>query len=150
MTEPTAGWTTRLTIGLAEDLHAAALAVWRPVDPYEPEETGISLRTAPQTPDRVIVLTPYPVTDDPALADVVLGMQIRFRGRPGDTQDHEDLGDAVFAHLHGATGLLLGGIPVTHMWRQSASQLGRDDAERWERADNYYLQANRPTAHRPD
>ena len=143
------GWTARLITGLAEHLAAAGIGVWRPDDPIGDDETAIVARDIPARPDRLITLAPYPVGGTPGLADVTVGVQIRLRGLT-DPLDVDDLADAVYELLDGAYGLRLGGIAVVHVHRQSYTSLGADKQGRWERSENYYVDAMRPTRHNTD
>ncbi|MFY1658577.1 minor capsid protein [Micromonospora sp. WMMD1274] len=141
------GWTSRLLTGLAQHIHAAGVAVWRPTGGYQPTETGIVVRGIPSSPDRIITLAPYPVTTTPGVADVTQGVQLRLRGTT-DPRVVEDLGDALFDLLDSATGLVWSGIPVVHVYRQSYAALGADGNGRWESSHNYYVDAMRQTPNR--
>ncbi|MFF5228449.1 minor capsid protein [Dactylosporangium sp. NPDC000521] len=145
------GWTSRLLTGMAEHLAAAGIAQWRPDGPaYLASETGILVRAVPPQPDRVITLAAYPIaTTRRGLADHDTGVQVRLRGDT-DPRDCDDLADAVFEELDGATNLTWGGVRVVQIGRASYTSLGQDGNGRWERSENYYLQTMRPTAHNPD
>lgn len=147
------GWTTNLLTGLAEYLAAAGIGVWRPPEqsePYGPDDVAIVLGAMPAEPERAIVLAAYPVSEGLALANVRVGVQVRTRAG-NDPRDVQDLDDAVWEQLHGATGLVLGGVDVVQVFRQSSATLGhaRDQTARWERVSNYYMDAMRPTVARP-
>lgn len=143
------GWTSDFLTGLAQYLADSQVGVWRPTGPpYGPAETGIVIAAMPPAPDRVVCLTDYPVEDHISEADVTVGVQIRTRGTT-DPRDVADLADAIYDLLHGATGMVLGGVSVVQVYRQSYTRLGRDEADRFERSDNYYVDAMRPTAYRP-
>jgi len=143
------GWTSRLLTGLAEHLAANGVGAWRPNGPsYTANEVGIVIRAIPATPDRIITLAAYPVNAGlPGLADITTGVQIRCRGTV-DPRVVEDVGDAAFDLLDGATGLTWGGIPVVQVYRQSYAPLGSDGNGRWESSHNYYVDAMRPTVNR--
>ncbi|MGW4467470.1 minor capsid protein [Micromonospora sp. NPDC004704] len=145
------GWSSRLLTGLAERLDAAGVGVWRPDGtPYAADEIAIVLRDVPTQPDRVITLTTYPLAGDlQGMADHLTGVQIRVRGTE-DTRVCDDLADDVFTELDSAARFEVGGIPVKQMWRQSYTSLGKDTNRRWERSENYYVEAMRPTQHRTD
>jgi hypothetical protein len=149
------GWTTRLLNGLAQHLHDAGVGVWHDPDaaapePYADGDIAITIGASPSSPDRCVVLASYPVSEDATQADVTVGVQVRTRAG-ADPQDVQDLDDAVFEVLHGATSLDLGGVSVVQILRRSSSSLGqaRDQTGRWERSSNYYIDAMRPTATRP-
>lgn len=144
------GWTSRLLAGLAQHLADNGIGVWRPDGPaYTADETGILIRAIPSSPDRIITLAAYPVTGYVGLADITVGVQMRLRGGT-DPRDCDDLADAIFDLLDSASGLTLGGIAVVQMYRQSYASLGADANGRWERSENYYADAMRPTANRTD
>lgn len=147
------GWTTNLLTGLAEYLAAGDAGTWDPDDVFDPAATvpPISLRALPDAPDRAIAMATYPVADgdDAGLADVLTAVQIRTRGTT-DPTTVDDVADAVFDRIHGAEHLVLGGVHVTLIWRQSGAIVGPDESGRFERTDNYYLHAARANAHRPD
>jgi hypothetical protein len=148
------GWTSDLLTGLAVHLAAAAVGTWRPTGAYTAAETGIVIRGIPQTPDRLITLAPYPLDggEHRGMADHDTAVQIRIRAGT-DPRTCDDLADAVFELLDslGSDGPVnLGGIPVLDMWRQSYTSLGVDTNGRWERSENFYLLAMRPTVNKTD
>lgn len=141
-------WTTSLLAGFAELLAAGDAGIWRPAGVYSAGETAIVVEAMPPEPERVICLALYPVTDHVEQADVTVGLQVRTRaGR--DPRDVAELDDAVYDLLHGVNQTTVGGIRVVQCYRQSSALLGRDQTDRWERTSNYYVDAMRPTAHRP-
>lgn len=147
---PGDGWTSRLLTGLAEHLAAAGVGTWRATGAYTAGETGIVIRAIPQAPDRIITLAAYPIgSARQGLADHDAAVQIRVRGT-ADPRVCDDLADTVYELLDGARRLTLGGIPIVLVWRQSYTSLGQDTAGRWERSENYYLQAMRPTSNNTD
>lgn len=133
--------------GLAAFLAAAGAGTYRSGGAYAAGETGIFFAAMPQTPDRAIVLSDYPVTDDPSLSDSVVGVQVRCRGG-ADWHDVKAIADAVFDVLHGKTAFDAGTVRVVQALRRSGAPLGRDDSNRWEHSDNYYLTVHRPSANR--
>ncbi|MEV4053038.1 minor capsid protein [Amycolatopsis sp. NPDC049688] len=114
---------------------------------YQASETAITFGAMPSEPDRAITLTAYPVRDDPSLSDSVVGLQVRTRGG-SDPHDVEGLADALFDLLHHPQAHTVGAIRVVQALRNSGGPLGRDENNRWERSDNYYVTVNRPTANR--
>lgn len=139
------GYTTNLLGGLAELIADAGLAVFSPDGQYADGETGVIFTVLPDHPERVIVLTAYPV-EDTDLTDAITGVQARMRcGR--DPRDVENLADDLFALLHNRRGLALRGVPVALIWRQSQAPMGQDTHGRQEIAANYYLRATRPAPH---
>lgn len=145
------GWTTDLVTGVAAYLDTAGVGDWRPTGAYLPGETAITQRIVPISPDRCITLAPYPIgSATPGLADHQVAIQIRVRGIPDDSTDCDDLADAVYDELDGLHDVVLGGVAVVQMWRQSYTSLGVDTNGRWERSENYYADCMRPTVNNPD
>lgn len=145
------GFTTTLLTGLAQRLDADpdVDVVWRPTGVYQAGEAGVFIRAVPPSPDRVVVLSAYAVTDNAGLANDITGVQVRCRGTR-DPRVADDLADAIFDALHGAEHLTLGGIAVPKVWRNSHAPIGVDANGRHETSSNYYLHVTRPSAHRVD
>lgn len=146
-------WTTDLLTGLAAHLaeHGPDDWAWRPTGPaYTAAEVGLVVGRMPATPDRVLALNTYPVRAG-ALSDVTVGIQIRARG-PARTPVTvvNDLTDAVYDVLHGARGLVLGGVPVALLTRRSWTWLGTDAGQREETTSNFYAETAQPSAHVTD
>lgn len=134
-------YTSDLIDGLAALLADNGIGVYDPAGVYQASDTGITVGIMPDSPDRCLCLTAYPV-EDTGLTDVTTGVQIRVRaGR--DPRDAGSLDDSVFDLLHNARGYQLGGVPVAVSWRQSSAPLGQDDKGRTEISSNYYLRATR-------
>jgi minor capsid protein len=149
------GWTQAVTVGLAEYIATAGLAVWDPSNPYPDGSTGLFYRWLPPGPDRAMVLTPYAVADDPDLTDVELGVQVRTRGAAGETTAPDDLADQLYDLLHGARRVQLGPADAVLISRQSFAtfgpdRAGADSADRWERVDNYRIRTARATPNLTD
>lgn len=143
------GFRNDLLTGLAMYSAAAQLATWKSSGVYAAGETAIVLGTVPSSPDRVVTLTGYGVTDDPTLSDSVTGVQARFRWGGQDPRPVDDIADAFFDAWQNLGPLTLPtGIRVVEMHRQSSVSLGQDTNARWSRADNYYVTAHRPSLHR--
>lgn len=143
------GFQSNLLTGLAEHLAAGGVALWSPTGAYAPTDVGIVLGTVPSTPDSTLTLTGYGVFDDPSLSDGVTGVQVITRSGGADPRSTDDLADAVFGLLHGATALTLPtGVRITQCLRRSHVSLGQDGNRRWSRSDNYYVSAHRPSQHR--
>lgn len=143
------GFTSNLLLGLAVYLQGAGLGTWSASGAYSSGQTGIRLGDMPPEPDRLIVLTAYPVSDDPSLSDSEIGVQIRTRWSAGDKQSVDDLSDALFDLLHGKRALLLStGVTIGQCYRQSASPLGQDALLRWENVSNYYASVWLPSTNR--
>ncbi|WP_242908671.1 minor capsid protein [Actinomadura terrae] len=149
------GWTNNLLVGLAEELAARGIARWQPTGAYPPDgPPPVFLRSLGDAPDAALALAAYgdPENEDAGLSHVIQAVQIRTRAAAPDAVD--DLADRVWDEFHGATMLRLGTGPnvvaTTLIRRRSSAALGRDARGRYERTDNYYVTAARPTAHRPD
>lgn len=139
------GHTRSLLEGLAGLMESAGLGVYRPDGVYEDGEVGIFLHRLPEAPDKAYALTPYPVQDT-GLTDVIDGVQIRMRAGP-DPREVSDMADAVRDLLHGRGDVVLGGVRVSLIWRQSQAPMGQDEHGREQIASNYYARSARPSAH---
>jgi hypothetical protein len=143
------GFTTDLLTGLAVHLQTATLGTWNTSGAYTTLQTGIVLGNIPQAPDRIITLTAYGVSDSPALSDSEIGVQIRCRWNGSDPRPVDDLADAIFNLLHGATHITLTtGVVIVQCLRNSQATLGQDEGRRWSNVANYYVKAYRPSTHR--
>lgn len=142
------GFTADLLAGLATRWHDEAIAVYRPTSAYSADETAIVFGVPGQNPPRQIALAVYNNTDDAALSDSVVLLQVRVRGADADPFGADDLADAVFDDLQGFIGNLPNGIRVVYAKRNSTFPLGIDGNGRQERTDNYELTVHRPSAHR--
>ena len=135
--------------GLAVLIDAGSAATYTTSGAYGVLDTAIVLGDLPQTPDRVITITGYGVSDDPSLSDSVVGVQIRCRAEGQDKRLSDDLADTVFGLLHGMTDTTLStGVRVVQALRTSYSSLGVDGNARWENSSNYAVTVHRPSAHR--
>lgn len=140
------GSTGDLIVGIAELLQLAGVGVYRPDGPaYTTAETGITISTMPDAPNRLICLTPYAV-DDSDLTDAIEGVQVRMRAGTNPL-DLLALSGAVFNELHNRRGAVLGETTVALMWRQSEAPMGQDAHGRDERTANYYAQVSRGATH---
>lgn len=144
------GWTSDLLTGIAIDLDAAGIGVYRPSGAYQPGEIAIVIRAIPQAPDQLITLATYAVDNGlRGMADHTTGVQMRIRGTD-DPDVADGIADQIFDRYDSSGRLTLNGIPVVDMWRQSYTPLGQDGNRRWELSHNYYIEAMRPTANRTD
>ena len=143
------GFETNLLTGVAQILAAAGVGTWRDTGVYVAAETGIVLDTLPASPDNIITLTDYAVSDDPTLSDSVIGVQVRTRCGGQDPRPVKDLDGAIFNALHGLESVTLtGGVHVVSMVRRSGVSLGQDENSRWMKSSNYYAAVWRPSANR--
>ncbi|MGW3442171.1 minor capsid protein [Streptomyces sp. NPDC001076] len=138
------GYTSSLLDGIAGLLAEAGIGVWRPDGVIGAGETGIFRAVMPDTPDRALCLTAYPVTDDDT-TDAITGVQARMRAGPA-VDDIDDLADDVFDLLHNRQHYMVGGVGGIHVslsWRQSQAWIGQDTRGRLELAANYYFRTVR-------
>jgi len=143
------GFETNLLTGIAHLLADAGLGTWRDTGVYTTAETGIVLDTVPASPDRVITLTDYVVSDDPTLSDSIIGVQVRTRWGGQDPRPVKDLDGGIFNALHGLEGVTLtGGIRIVSIFRRSGASLGQDVSYRWMRSSNFYATVHRPSTNR--
>lgn len=141
-----------LCAGIAEYLAAADIGLTYSADgSYTAAQTGITIMVVPPTPNRLVVLTPSPLGDDPTLTDSTVGLQIRTRSAAADPRDVLALDDAIADQLLGNFPLPLStGVQIISLVRASAVSLGQDDATppRWGWSSNYRLTVYRPGSHR--
>lgn len=142
---------TSFSEGFAQLLAAASIGLtWSPDGLYTTGQTGIWIARVPTAPpNRVLTLTPYPLTDEPVSAMSEIGLQVRTRSAGPDPRDVFTLDDAVADALLGNFPLVLpNGIRVSTLIRSSSGSLGQDDAHLWNWASNYTAAVNRPSPHR--
>lgn len=137
---------TKVLEGIAALLAANSIGTWSKTTAYTPTQVGIYDGPIGSDTPEAIGLTLYPVSD-PVDSESIIGLQIMFQSASKSTL--RDRAETVFNLLHASWGLQLPQVRITHLLRRSSSDLGRDDAGRWLRSDNYYLNLNRPTANRP-
>lgn len=143
------GFQNDLIRGFAQLLDAANVADWDPTGRYAANVTGIVQQVMPTAPDGVLMLSTYPVSDDPSLSDSVIGLQVQCRKPGEDPRATNDMADAAFDQLHGlANTTLATGIRVVECMHRSGALLGLDDNRRWSRSDNYYVTVWRPSLNR--
>lgn len=136
-----------LVDGLATLLDAEGVATYRATGVYTAAETAITDTVMPDSPDRAVVLTAYDTTDDPALTDCTVSVQVRTRAG-ADPRQVADLDEAVFAVLHALTDAQFGTARVALMKRDNSAPMGRDSNGRFERTSNYTARAQRPPSDR--
>ena len=139
------GYTSSLLDGVGDLLAEAAIGIFDPGHVFTEGETGIFRGVMPDSPDRALGLTAYPV-EDSDLTDAITAVQIRMRaGRDPDAID--DMADAVFTALHNRRHYDCGGVHVALSWRQSQAWIGQDTQKRMELTSNYYFRTVRSGAH---
>jgi hypothetical protein len=144
------GSTRDLLTGLAQTISDTGIGSYRATGAYDPGETAIVFRASPQSPDRVIMMMCVPMTDAAMIPMGRWMVQFYFRGLPNDPFDVEDLGDAVFDLMQGATSMPMGSINIIQCLRQGSVGNGQDASKRWTRIDRYMIDLDTaPTANRP-
>jgi hypothetical protein len=139
------GYTSTLLDGIAGLLDGAGIGLFRPDEVIADPATGIFRGVMPDSPERAIGITAYPVADDDT-TNTITGVQIRMRaGRDPDAID--DLADLVFDELHNRRQYRIGGIYVALSWRQSQAWIGQDAQKRMELTSNFYFRTVRSGAH---
>ncbi|MFC8267817.1 minor capsid protein [Streptomyces cinereoruber] len=134
--------TRDLLEGYARLLAEAGVGIYRESGIYTAAETGITITAVPDTPDRIVCLTPYDVDSSSGTSNVVEGLQVRIRTGT-DPRPTLDLADEVFKVLHMRERTVVGGVHVALSWRQSWSWIGADARRRQELTANYYLRLTR-------
>jgi hypothetical protein len=130
--------------GIAAILTGAGIGVLNPSGVSQPADTAIVMKNVPVSPDRLVTITVVPLTDDVAVTQGQVMVQLRFRGVPNVPLDVDDLGDSVFPLFHGLRSTQMGSVYVVQCLRQQSVPLGHDAAKRWERADQFYLDVEYP------
>jgi hypothetical protein len=109
---------------------------------YQAGEVALVLGFMPQTPDRCVALNWVDLDEHPVLSMTSGILQAGIRGR--NILEVSDLGDAVFAVLHGAEHLVWGTVEVNLISRSSSVPMPADENERLIRADQYAVDADMP------
>ncbi|MCW2496347.1 minor capsid protein [Jatrophihabitans sp.] len=150
MTSPTAAFLRLFVEGFAQALADAGIGLtWRPSEPYETGELGIGVMTFPTGLNKAVALTPYPLSDDPALSDSQIGLQVKTRSESAEPRDVWDLDDAIANVLLGLYPTTLpSGIEIVTLQRTSSTSLGQDESQRWIWSSNYPCGLYRPSVHR--
>ena len=137
------GYESDLLKGVAQTLHDASVAVYRPASAYQAGERAITFGTMPDSPDSVLTLATYPLTDEPREALSKVGVQVRSRAASYLTA--QDLNTLIFATLHGLANLDFGTCHLVQLLRATSIPMGTDAANRWEYSANFYADINPPT-----
>lgn len=139
-------WLDDLLVGVCQYLDAAGVATWAPTSDVTALTRPIIKGDLPDKPDLAVGLRPYGGSDDDTLADVVQPVQFWVRGR--SLREAVGVSGLLFAALHGAVNLNLGGVPVSSVRRIVSAPMGRDGVGREQLADSYEIAASRPNAWR--
>lgn len=135
---------TDIANGFAQIIVGASIGVFNPDGKYQAADTAIVMKNVPVSPDRLVTITVVPLTDDAAVSQGQVMVQLRYRGVPNLPLDVDDLGDSVFPLFHGLRSTQMGSVYVVQCLRQQSVPLGQDAAKRWERADQFYLDVEYP------
>lgn len=140
---------------IATEADPALALDWQPAARYATGKTGLYIATFPTdvagqpNVGTAVALTPYPISDDSALADSEIGLQIKSRAAGPDKRDVWAIDDGIADVLLGRWSFTLPtGIAVSSLTRSSSGSLGNDDANRAQWVSNYTALLNRPSAHR--
>lgn len=139
--------TTAFLEGLAANAaqHVPEIVYNSDMSAYEDAELGVYFDRQSQVSTGQVVLTEYPVSDDPSLSFGTVAVQFYIEAQ-GDTV--RAISDALFDHFHGTMALILGGVKVVQAHRRSAANLGQNGEGRVSRTENYYFQTHRPSKNR--
>lgn len=150
MSAPATSFLGQLVEGFAQLLAAESIGLtYNASGVYTADQTGIVAMAVPDKPNRIVVLTPYPLGDDPSLSNSTVGLQVRSRSAGQDPRDVFTLDDSIADALLGRFPLTLPtGVRVNTLVRTSATSMGMDDSQRWGWSSNYRLTVYRPGAHR--
>lgn len=138
------GAATDISNGIKDVLLAAPLGLT--FSTGSPGVNPIIMKSVPATPDRVVVISVIPVSDDLSAPSGQVFAQIRCRGALNNALDADDLADSIKPYLHGLKGLTWGSVQLVQMFRNNAVPLGQDSSKRWERADMYTLDVEYPAS----
>lgn len=142
-------WTTDVVNAFCALLAEEGVGSWQPDGAYPASaQRPIFVGTMPTTPDRLIVVTPYTVSEE-AGSTKVQGFQVRCRGTR-DMRDVEDTADDVRMAVHGLRDVQLGPAEFALLWRQSHATLGQDANGRWEASSNFYGHTAQASQHTED
>lgn len=136
---------TLLVRGVAQALATAGVGTWSTTTPYTASQTGIYDGPVGSTTPEGVGLATYPVSD-PVDSEATIGLQVTIRSATKAAL--RDRAELIFTTLHAAWGLQLSGLRIDQALRRSSADLGTDDAGRYLRTDNYYIQCNQPTPNR--
>lgn len=133
--------------GIAAELGAASgLRVdltYRPTGNYTANELGIYVGVKAEGVNALTLAT-YPVSDDIAGEDTVIGVQFRFTH--SDRAKMLEMAADVSDRYNGRRRGMLGAVQLVTGERTSGTDLNQDRNDRLERTDNYYLRVVNATA----
>ena len=147
VTYAAAGFRLSLLSSIGQYLQEKGVGKWS--TPWAATDTAISLDVYPSAPDKAIAMTLYPVAS-PGGTDIVMGLQLRIRGKPGNRTEDKDLLDKAEDALDGLTGVTWAGIPIVLVKLVSGASLGTDGNNRNDHTQNYYITLTREGLNRQD
>lgn len=148
MTEPI-DYLAQFADGVAQLLEDNGIAKWDAAADYQPGDVGTVIAAMPTAPSDIVSLTPYPISDSLHVNDSVIGLRVHLRGS-ADPRSVMQRNDQIFDVLEGLECVVVGGLYIVTMWRQSSLPFAQDANQRWEVATVFYARVNWPTRHRPD
>lgn len=137
MTDTTASL-LRVVAGL---LSAAGVGSYAEGSVPNPALPVITFKKLPLKPDRAITLNAV-VLNESADGTVRLMLQVRCRGAVNAPLDVDTIADACYGVLNGTVALAFGSGSLSQLVRRTAIQNGQDDADRYERIDQFYADAD--------
>ena len=139
------GAATLLT-ALAQHLDNTGVATYRTGTPYTAAETAVFIGTQGETPDRAVTLAAYPLAGDLTGAGPI-GVQVKVRGKAGDTFDAVTLLDQVVENLHGINGATINGVRIASLTMTSGTTPYVDANSRTYMTVNFVALTARATKH---
>ena len=136
--------------GVAQLLATAGVVTWSGLTGHVADSSTPAAVTMqlPETPDRVVVLTPTVAVTPADLEgepDDVRGLQVLARGAPDDRMEPSRILDAVYDELHRRSGVTLStGVYLSRSLRTSGTSLGEDDNRRSQAVATYQMIFTRP------
>jgi hypothetical protein len=143
----TAGFRLSLLSSIGQYLQEKGVAKW--TTPWAATDTAISVDVYPASPDKAIAMTLYPVAS-PGGTDLVMGLQLRIRGKPGNRTEDKDLLDKAEDALDGLKGTTWAGYPIVLVELKSGAYLGQDANNRPDHSLNFYITMTREGLNRQD
>ena len=140
-------FTSGFVAALGQHIEAEGLGDWSSTGSFAANATGITDSRVPDTPDRLVVITPYLPVDDVTQAETGWLVQFRTRGTK-DIRTSVDAQDALFDLFHNMPSTVIGGVTVVGCWRRSYAYLGADSSGRHSHTGNYEFRLHRPSTHR--
>lgn len=136
---------TAIAAAIAANPDAEYNLTWKATGSYTTAESGIYIDVRSQNDGTQLVISDYPVVDDPTLSTSTVGIQFAITGSVKDT---DKIKDDIFNMFQNFPSGTLGNVRIVNAFRQSGANLGQDGSGRVSRTENYYFQVHRPSSHR--